>query len=119
MKKTVFLALMACGLVTSCFVGNSMSQENDLVKTHFIKDGKFTMDGKVYRVRKLKFIPKTMNEEELNAEIARLQKQLTEKKAEKKLWQANKILREIVKEYPESRAAKKANMMLKTRIGIE
>jgi len=28
MKKTVFLALVVCGLVVSFFVGNSMSQED-------------------------------------------------------------------------------------------
>jgi TolA-binding protein len=147
MKKTVFLALMVCGLVASFLVGNSMSQappDGDAEAADPPK--RVVVDSDEPAIFKLQFRRnldliddisprieslrnqlleltqkriKTMTEEELKAEMARLQKLLAGEKAEKKLQQAQSLLREIVKEYPESRAAKRANMMLKSLHGIE
>ena len=141
MKKTVFLALIACGFVASFFVGNSMSQEplpapifvqydDPFEASFFLKDGKLfsqdgtlviTKDGKATELQKLQSQLleltqrriKAMKEEELKAEIARLQKQLQEQIAEEKFQQAQSLLREIVKDFPESQAAKRAGAMLK------
>ena len=58
-----------------------------------------------------------MNEKELKREIADLQKELGEHEAKTKLQQAEKLLQEILKTYPKSRAAEEARKMLGHRLG--
>jgi uncharacterized membrane protein YheB (UPF0754 family) len=135
MKKTVFLALMVCGLVTSFLVENSMSQapesfpdkkgvnffrkfypEAFTVKSTSNGDGALEkLQSQLLKLTRQRI--KTMREEELKAEITRLNQQLQEQIAEVKLQQANEILRQIVKAFPESQAAKRAAAMLKVPMG--
>ncbi len=127
MKKTMFFALVVSGLAVSFFVGNLMSQDRSprpqqLVsqdEAEFSAGSSGPVDPQLHSLRSqlLELTQrhiKTMKEEELNAAIDRLRKQIAEHTTEEKLQQANKILHEIVKNYPETRAAKQAGMMLKS-----
>ena len=136
MKKAILFALLVVGLTVSFFVGITVSQvpQPFVEKTYFLRDGKvfshdalaretIQIDGlekmRSQLVDLLQKRIKTMKEEELKAEIARLQKELREHEAKAKLQQAEKLLQEILKTHPKSQAAKQARKMLGTRRGSE
>jgi len=131
---------MVVGLTVSFFVGITVSQERRAAiddqkarnefQIHLAKkrlgDRSFsiTLDTKSHRLRSdlLKMFQQrleTMNEEELIARKAELQKELGEHDSNAKLQQAKKLLQEILKTYPKSRAAEEARKMLGTRRGSE
>ena len=139
MKKTIFFALMIGGFVASFFVGNSMSQERRQIQTNVdtpLRESKAAADVSFAEtpsiaeaaaiavqeqpsplraefLELLQRFAKTYKEEELKDTIAGMREELAEGEAEQKLQQAQKLLQEIMKVYPESRAAKKAGRMLK------
>ncbi|MCH7685730.1 MAG: hypothetical protein IH899_03460 [Planctomycetes bacterium] len=144
MKKSILFALMVVGLTVSLWVGISVSQENRvrdiavaqeqgvkaLQQRSEIPDRDTEIEQFEVKISKSQRLRselqqlfqqrlKTMNDEELKRELARLQKELSEHEANSKLQKAVKLLNEILKTYPKSRAAEQARRMLPAHLQIE
>ena len=135
MKKTILFALIVVGLAGSFFVGISVSQEqkagisrvprvHSQAQSSALTDEVVTQETQPQRLRNelLQMFQQrlqTMNEKELNAKKADLQKELGEDEANAKLQKAVKLLNEILKTYPKSRAAEQARRMLPAHLQIE
>jgi len=121
MRKTVFVALIACGLVVSLFVGTSMSQEpvpapRPKVVGEVELKKRLELEQLQFRVKKL------IEMERLNVlielqqlkipELQNLERLETDPIAEKKLMQAVKLLAEVTNHFPDSNMANQANEIL-------
>ncbi|MEX1232697.1 MAG: hypothetical protein WEB58_20795 [Planctomycetaceae bacterium] len=140
MKKIAFFALLVCGLVASLFVRSSISQDDgtqprvpslnlDTTAEELDTTTAEELDADEELISEVE-VPnpltplrkelveltqkrvETMTEDELKAELDRMQKQLAEYNAKAKLKEAEEILNAIVKNYPETPAAIQASQML-------